>query len=208
MFKQICVGIFICILSLCLYQSLSNADDLKSIKDIEQKLDNIERLTERFKDQYNKIHGHVEDLIDAYDETEDAVAKGRDQIAFRAGSAVILTGAAYFSAGCLAPAAWMGWNAVKSGIETCTLDSSQYLDAIGAAIAALDQARSNMHAAYYGGWYWDYSGDITAEGFSYDASLQFYSGTKGYVKKWKEYPEALHQHSIAWTTSGLSTLKL
>ena len=148
--------IIVCILSFFLYQNASFAKDSDDMKLRKDELANRKGDTERFKDEYNKIHGQVATLINNYDATKAAVEEGKDAIVFRAGAAIIATGAAYLSGGSYAPGAWLAFYALKKTIETISLDSNQYLDAMGAAISVMDIARDNMNASYSGGTVNDY----------------------------------------------------
>ena len=136
--------LFVCILSLCFYHSLSYADKPDTIDNQETKLTNIERDTERFKDEYNKLHGYLQTLINNFDTTKTQIEQGVETIVFRTGAALIATGVAYYTGGSYAPAAWLAWYSLKEAIEIIEYDSDQYLNAMGATLSAMDIAYDNV----------------------------------------------------------------
>ena len=183
--------IMLVVLSLCSTMRLCYADydslqNNTTIEDEERELGNRKDDTDRFKNEYNKIHGQVKELIDAYDATKAAVKKGQQTIIFRGGAAVLATGAAYLSGGSLAPAAWLAYYTLEEATKTITLDSDQYLEVMGTALSVMDLARANMDAAYNGGTVYD---KVKGVETSYT--------TTGYLKQYETYIKTCAAHGLA-----------
>ena len=196
--KYLTTLLFVCILSLCFYHSLSYADKPDTIDNQETKLTNIERDTDRFKDEYNKLHGYLQTLINNFDTTKTQIEQGVETIVFRTGAALIATGVAYYTGGSYAPAAWLAWYSLKEAIEIIEYDSDQYLNAMGATLSAMDIAYDNVIYSYggslvaygsvLGGWVYDYD-PILEEATKY--------WTTGYLTEYKKYLQMLTDHNLA-----------
>lgn len=101
--------------------------------------------------EYHSMRGHVQTLIGAWQATESAIANGTETIVVNAGAAVVAAAASFASGGWLAPAAFQIFYLSYKSYTTYSLDSGKYLEAMGAAIGAMDTARANVGAAQDGG---------------------------------------------------------
>ena len=150
--------------------------------------------------EYHAMRGHVETLISSWDSAKTAVKNGTTVTVLTGGAAVISAGVAYLSAGSFAPAAWLAFIAVRNSLETYSLDSAPYLKVMGAALSAMDTARSNIDAAYNGGTML-----IEVEG------VETRQPTIGYEAQYTNYLEMARKHLKVdrnWLDSQVNTLNI
>ncbi len=192
LFKKVFyITLIVCILSLFLYQNVSFAGMLGEVHGNKWKTER-EELTNKWNDvdrsvnEYHSIHGQVETLIGSWSDTEDAVKAGTDTVIVRGGAAIIATGVAFASGGSFAPATWFFYHALKKGIETLSLDSSEYFDAMGAAVTMMYQGYMNVSAAYDGGWM-----AVRVKG------VDTHQTTIGYAAQYKKYIKMCAEHNLA-----------
>lgn len=206
MFKKLLLTLLIvCVLSVFAINNIHAGVMINDWRNAERRVDNAESLVDSQVNDYHSIRSDMETLISFWNANEDDIKSNRDVTLIATGGAIIsaIISIATANPVGLVPASYVlvvaGFKGQASWDRT-SATSAEIMDAMSTLLSLMDTARSNIDAAYYGGYL-----SLKPPDHYGGSALSYTFHTRGYDGWYDKYLEMGANHVDGYDVSTLES---